>query len=100
MCERTCPVCGSTEHHHMYGLSGTYIICGGKYRDPRDAQLRDCGALLANRRDIDAAPTNLTETEAEAWQAAGSGVLIGAEARDPADDAMFGPTRWAIGGTL
>lgn len=87
MCDRTCPVCGSTEHHHMYGLIGTYIMC-------------DCTALLANRRDIDAAPTDLSETDAEAWQRAGSGILIGAEARDPADDESYGPTRWAIGGHL
>ena len=98
MCDRTCPICGSAEHHHMYGLIGTYIICGGTHHG--EGRARDCGALLANRRDIDAAPIDLTETEAQAWQAAGSGVLIGAEARDPADDAPFGLTRWAIGGHL
>ena len=82
MCERTCPYCYSPDHFAGYGLAGSYIVCEG------------CDALLANRRDIEAAPTTMTEAEAEAWQAAGSGVLAGAEACDPADDEWFGPARW------
>ena len=82
MCERTCPYCRATEHFEGYGLIGYYIICTG------------CCAVLALRRDIDAAPITMAEAEAEAWQAAGSGVLAGAEARDPADDEIFGPNRW------
>lgn len=85
MCERVCPHCGSTEHYAGYGIVGSYIVCTG------------CCSLLANRRDIDAAPNGLTDTEAEAWAAAGSGVLAGAEAHDPADDEMFGPNRWPLG---
>lgn len=84
MCERTCPRCGSTDHIESYGLIGAYIGCN------------DCPTILANHRDIEAAPTNLTEAEAEAWQQAGSGVLCGAEAADPADDEIFGPNRWPL----
>lgn len=81
MCERTCPRCGSTEHGMGYGLIGTHIQC------------EHCLLILANRRDIEAAETHLTEAEAKAWQAEGSFVVIGGEAKDPADDEMFGPQR-------
>lgn len=84
MCKRTCPhvneqgkKCGSTEHIHLYGLIGSYIFCN------------DCDAILANRRDIEAAPTNLTEAEAIEWVRAGSYVMAGAEAEDPADDETY-----------
>lgn len=87
MCERTCPYCGSIEHFAGYGLIGSFIVC--------DA----CGVLLANRRDADAAPVDLrTDEQVDAWVAAGSGVLTGAEAKDPADDEMFGPNRWPLAG--
>ena len=77
MCERTCPKCGSTEHLATYGIIGSYIVCA------------ICCALLANRRDIETAPTCMTEAEAEEWQREGTFVLPGAEAKDPADDALF-----------
>lgn len=84
MCERTCPYCGSTDHGELYGLIGTHIICDY------------CLAILANRRDLEAAPVDLTEEAAEAWRDAGSGILLGAEAVDPRDDEMFGPIRWPL----
>ena len=89
MCERTCPTtvfdqndkigrkCGSTDHIELYGLIGSHIVCN------------DCGTILANQRDIEAAPTNLTEAEANAWANAGTFVLPGAEAADPADDEFY-----------
>jgi len=73
MCDRTCPACGSTEHAEQYGLIGLYIVC-------------ECGVVLANRRDIDAAPFSRDPDE---WQREGTFVLPGAEAADPADDAIF-----------
>lgn len=76
MCERTCPNCGSTEHFESYGLIGSYIVC-------------DCNTILALRRDIEAAPIDMTEEEAMQWVRSGSFVLKGAEAKDPADDEMF-----------
>jgi hypothetical protein len=84
MCKRACPKtneagqrCGSTDHIELYGLIGSYIVCN------------DCGTILANRRDIEAAPTNLTEAEAIEWVKAGTFVLPGAEAEDPADDEIY-----------
>lgn len=78
MCERTCPNCGGTAHYHLFGITGGYI-------------LDECGVVLAHRRDIDAAPTSMTEAEAEAWQRKGTFVLPGAEAKDPADDRLYRP---------
>lgn len=77
MCERTCPNCGSTEHYEQYGLIGTYIGCD------------KCGLILALRRDIEAAPIEMTEEQATKWVKAGSFVVLGAEAKDPADDELF-----------
>jgi hypothetical protein len=84
MCERKCPYCRSTEHFHSYGVVGIYIACCR------------CQMVLASRRDIEAARTDLTEEEAEAWQTAGSGVLKGAEAINPVDDEIYGPNRWTM----
>jgi hypothetical protein len=82
---RTCPCCGSNDHvGPLYGLGGSVIYCNR------------CPAVLANRRDIEAAPIDLTEAQAEDWMWRGSGVLSGAEALDPADDEMFGPNRWPV----
>jgi transcription initiation factor TFIIIB Brf1 subunit/transcription initiation factor TFIIB len=80
MCERTCPECGSTEHYEGYGLIGSYIVCAG------------CCTVLANRRDIDAAPIDMTEDQAGQWRRDGTFVLAGAEAKDPTDDDMFKDT--------
>lgn len=77
MCERTCPACGETEHYEGYGIIGSYIICCS------------CSTILANRRDIDAAPIELTYEQAEEWQRAGTFVLAGAEAKVAADDALY-----------
>lgn len=77
MCERTCPKCGSTEHVSAYGTIGSHIVCAW------------CCTILAVRREIEAAPTHMTEAEAEEWQREGTFVLPGAEAKDPADDALF-----------
>jgi hypothetical protein len=86
MCDRQCPACGSGKHAEIYGLSGFRVVC-----------LR-CGALLANRRDGEAAPTSLrSEADVAAWVAEGSGVLEGADARDPRHDVMFGHNRWPLG---
>jgi hypothetical protein len=76
MCERTCPRCGSTEHLEQYGIIGLYIAC-------------ECGTILANRRDSEAAPIDMTEEQAEEWARQGTFVLPGAEAKDPADDELF-----------
>lgn len=78
MCERTCPRCGSTEHFEGYGICGSYILCEG------------CGVTLAQRTTEEAANTDLTEAQAEAWAADGTWVLPGAEAKDPADDVLYG----------
>jgi hypothetical protein len=75
MCERTCPACRSTAHIHMYGIIGSYIVC-----DP-------CGELLANRRDIDAAP--LDHPDPEQWRREGSFVREGAEATNADDDRIY-----------
>lgn len=79
MSERTCPKpdCGDTDHLMLYGLLGTIVICNS------------CGTVLALRRDIEAAPIDMTEEQAKAWVKDGSYVLPGAEAKDPADDEMF-----------
>lgn len=77
MYERTCPECQSTDHHLGYGLGGVYIVCEG------------CCAVLASRPDIDAAPMNLTDDEAEAWVEKGLYLRPGAEAKDPDDDSIF-----------
>jgi hypothetical protein len=82
MCSRTCPCCGSTHHYAGYGLAGTTLTC------------MRCFAVLACRRDIEAAPLGMTEEEAEAWAARGSGVMEGAEASDPLEDEVFGPNRY------
>lgn len=74
MCERTCPACRSTEHTDLFGMAGAYLVCNG------------CGATLAIRADLEAAPLHLSEDEAEAWALARRGVAPGAEASDPADD--------------
>jgi hypothetical protein len=76
MCERTCPNCGGTEHYHLYGIGGSYI-------------LDECGTILANRRDIDAAPLGLDETATLEWRRVGTFVLKGAEAKDPKDDEIY-----------
>lgn len=77
MCERTCPKCRSAAHIEHYGIIGLSIIC------------EKCGAILANRRDIDVAPIDMTEAEAEQWRREGTFVLPGAEAKDPKDDMLF-----------
>ena len=74
MCERTCPACQSTDHLDLYGIIGAHLLCN------------ECGAILAVRADVEAAPLDLTEDEAEAWALARRGVYPGAEANDPADD--------------
>jgi hypothetical protein len=68
-------VCRSTEHFESYGLIGAYIACTG------------CSTILANRRDLEAAP--IDHPDPEAWQREGTFVLPGAEATDPADDDLF-----------
>jgi hypothetical protein len=84
MCERKCPKCQSTEHFEGFGMVGAYIVCD------------ECGQLLAQRRDQAAAHTDLTEEQAEQWANDGSGVLIGAEAENPADDEFWGSNRFEI----
>jgi len=79
MCERTCPRCGSTEHFEGYGIIGAYMLCEG------------CGVTLAQAADVSAAPTDLSESEAVAWAAERTFVLAGAEARNPAQDAIWSP---------
>lgn len=74
MCERRCPVCSSTDHLSLYGLIGSYIVCA------------ECGTILANRRDEEAAPF---DRDPEQWADEGTFVLPGAEAEDPADDELF-----------
>lgn len=80
MCVRTCPRCGSTEHTELYGICGLTIWC-------------DCGQPLAHRADPAWAPLDRDQDE---WAAEKSGVIIGAEARDPGDDEKFGANRWAM----
>lgn len=75
MCQRTCPRCGSPEHFEGFGIVGSYILCEG------------CGETLAQRFDESAAPLDCQDPEAYARER--SFVLPGAEARDPADDAIF-----------
>jgi hypothetical protein len=77
MCQRTCPRCGSTDHFEGYGICGAYILCEG------------CSHTLAQRFDIAACPIDLTERQAEAYARKRTWVLPGAEAKDPADDAIF-----------
>lgn len=77
MCERTCPDCGSDDHFHGFGMMGAYILCEG------------CGITLASRADPEAARTDLTEAEVEAWVADHSGVRPGAEAKDMARDTIW-----------
>lgn len=77
MCDRTCPECGSKEHAEHYGMSGTSIIC------------MDCSTILANRRDEEAADTEMNEQERQQWVMEGTFVLEGAEADDPAHDKFF-----------
>lgn len=60
-----------------FGPAGAYIICAA------------CGLCLACRADPEAARTDLTEEEAEAWARSNSGVRPGCEAKDPADDAIW-----------
>lgn len=75
MCERTCPNCGSTEHFEGDGITGHYIACA------------KCGLILAHRFDAEAAPIDCTDPQQYARER--SGVLPGAEAKDPADDLIF-----------
>lgn len=75
MCDRTCPVCGSDDHFEGYGICGLYITCEG------------CGRTLAQRFDIEAVPTDCDDPEA--YAAARTFVLPGAEAVDPADDQIY-----------
>lgn len=88
MCERTCPACGSTAHADLFGIMGGYLACDG------------CGLTLAVRADIDAAPIDLTEDEAEAWALSHRGVRPGAEAKDPRDDDAWRGTYFAEEGQL
>ena len=74
MCERTCPLCGSSEHIESFGVTGLYLLC-------------TCGNVLAHRFDSQAAPLDCADPEAYARER--SFVLAGAEARDPADDAIY-----------
>lgn len=76
MCERTCP-CGSTDHFEGFGMMGAYIVCNA------------CGTTLACRADPEAARTDLTEAEVDAWVLANTGIRPGCEAKDPADDKLW-----------
>lgn len=75
MCERTCPKCGSNDHIGQYGLLGMTLVC------------TTCFAILANRYDAEAAPLDCADPDA--YARARSGVRPGAEASDPAEDAIF-----------
>ena len=75
MCERTCPKCGATEHFENFGICGMSLVCA------------ECMTVLAARFDEAAAP--LDEADPEAYARARTFVILGAEAVNPADDAIF-----------
>jgi len=57
MCKRKCDKCGSSEHIHMHGITGTYFIC-------------ECNRILEFQYDIEACPTYLkTYEEVEKYAA-------------------------------
>lgn len=81
MCERTCPRCGDSEHFEGFGITGAYLLCEG------------CGVTLAQRGDVDAAPGNMNDEQAQAWADKQTWVLPGAEAKNPEHDALWTPTQ-------
>lgn len=82
--QRQCPCCGSHGHTALVGITGLYLACNR------------CSVILANRQDAEAAPTTMTDEQAEEWARKLSGVMEGAESLNPEDDEIFGPNRWPV----